>query len=87
MTHLEQIALNQLETIARSAAIECDEQHDYMIGASKPGWKPHRWVIDAMMAAVSIRNSQAEDQLRKELIMARQDADNLRAELIKKQQM
>ena len=84
MTHLEQIALNQLETIARGAAVACDEQHGYMAGATNPDWKPHKWVIDAMLAAVSIRNSAEIEKLAKELRMERQHSANLSAALRKK---
>lgn len=87
MTHLEEIAIAQLVTIAKTAARNCDEQHEYMKGASNPEWQPHKWVIEAMRAAVTIRNSEAEKQLREELNAAKLDADNLRAALIKEQQL
>lgn len=79
MTHLEEIALAQLVTIAKTAAYHCDERHDYMEGCTSADWQPHKWVIEAMRAAVTIRNSEVEKQLRQELILAQQDAANLRA--------
>lgn len=71
MTHLEEIALAQLVTIAKTTARNCDEQHEYMKGASGQEWQPHKWVIEAMRAAVTIRNSEAEKQLREELAKAK----------------
>ena len=71
MTHLEEIAIAQLVIIAKTAARNSDEQHEYMKGASSPEWQPHKWVIEAMRAAVTIRNSEAEKQLRDELAKAK----------------
>ncbi|MNF19321.1 hypothetical protein D3C80_2240270 [compost metagenome] len=42
-----------------------------MKGASAPQWQPHKWVIEAMRAAVKIRNAEAEKQLRNELAKAK----------------
>lgn len=71
MDHLMDIATQQLVTIARSTAYHCDEQHDYMKGAGGTDWFPHKWVVEAMRAAVRIRNTQAEDMVREELHQAR----------------
>lgn len=71
MDHLMDIATQQLVTIARTTAYHCDEQHDYMKGAGGTDWSPHKWVIEAMRAAVNIRNTQAEDMVREELHQAR----------------
>jgi hypothetical protein len=71
MTHLEEIALAQLVTIAKTTAFNCDEQHEYLKGAGGKDWQPHKWVIEAMRAAVTIRNSEAENQLREELAKAK----------------
>lgn len=65
------ISTQQLATIARTTAYHCDEQHEYMKGANGNDWLPHKWVIDAMRAAVTIRNTQAEDMIREELHQAR----------------
>lgn len=67
MDHLMDIAMQQLVTIARTTAYHCDEQHDYMKGAGGTDWYPHKWVVEAMRAAVRIRNTQAEDAVREEL--------------------
>ena len=69
--HLMDIATQQLVTIARTNAYHCDEQHEYMKGAGSTDWFPHKWVVEAMRAAVTIRNKQAEDMVRKELHQAR----------------
>ncbi|WP_313644878.1 hypothetical protein, partial [Pseudomonas sp.] len=69
--HLMDIATQQLVTIARTTAYNCDEQHEYMKGAGGNGWLPHKWVVEAMRAAVTIRNTQAEDIVREELHQAR----------------
>lgn len=39
--------------IARDAAVECNERHDYMPATPllAETWLPHRWVVDAMQAA------------------------------------
>jgi hypothetical protein len=79
MTHLEEIALAQLVTIAKTTAYHCDEQHGYMKGCNLPEWNPHKWVIEAMRAAVSIRNSEAENNLREELAKANEEIYTLKA--------
>lgn len=71
MDHLMDIATQQLVTIARAAAYRCDEQHEYMNGAGGTNWFPHKWVVEAMRAAVTIRNTQAEDMVREELHQTR----------------
>lgn len=81
MTHLEEIALAQLVTIAKTTAYHCDEQHDYMEGCTSADWQPHKWVIEAMRAAVTIRNSQAENDLREELKAARAEIKLLKLAL------
>jgi len=39
--------------LAREAAIECGERHDYMPATDllADTWHPHRWVVDAMLKA------------------------------------
>lgn len=39
--------------IARDAAVDCGERHDYMPATPllAEDWHPHRWVIDAMLRA------------------------------------
>lgn len=81
MTHLEEIALAQLVTIAKTTAYNCDEQHDYMKGCNLPEWNPHKWVIEAMRAAVTIRNSQAENYLHEELKAAHAEIKSLKLAL------
>lgn len=71
MDHLMDIATQQIVTIARAAAYRCDEQHEYMNGAGGTNWFPHKWVVEAMRAAVTIRNTQAEDMVREELHQTR----------------
>lgn len=71
MDHLMDIATQQLVAIARTTAYHCDEQHEYMKGAGGTDWFPHKWVVEAMRAAVTIRNTQAEDMVREELHQAR----------------
>lgn len=46
-----QTALIQL---ARDAAVNCGERHDYMPATEllASEWQPHRWVVDAMLMAV-----------------------------------
>ena len=81
MTHLEEIALAQLVTIAKTTAYHCDEQHEYMKGCNLPEWNPHKWVIEAMRAAVTIRNSEAEKELRDKLFEARAEIKTLKLAL------
>ena len=81
MTYLEEIALAQMITIAKAAAYKCDEQHDYMKGCNLPGWYPHKWVVEAMRAAVSIRNSEAENEVRQELAKAHEEIKALKLAL------
>lgn len=83
MTHLEEIALAQLLTIAKTSARNCDEQHEYMKGASSPEWQPHKWVIEAMRAAVTIRNSEAEKELQAKLERANALIESLQSEVYK----
>ncbi|MBA6130993.1 hypothetical protein V9385_15715 [Pseudomonas juntendi] len=77
--HLMSIANQQLVTIARTTAYHCDEQHEYMKGAGGTDWLPHKWVVEAMRAAVRIRNTQAEDVVREELHKARAQLAEARA--------
>jgi len=39
--------------LAREAAVECGERHDYMPATDLLAemWRPHRWVVDAMLKA------------------------------------
>lgn len=39
--------------LAREAAVECGERHDYMPATDllAETWSPHRWVVDAMLKA------------------------------------
>lgn len=39
--------------IARQAAVDCGERHDYMPATDllAETWQPHRWVVDAMLLA------------------------------------
>lgn len=39
--------------LAREAAVNCGERHDYMPAADMLAetWQPHRWVVDAMLLA------------------------------------
>jgi hypothetical protein len=39
--------------LAREAAVECGERHDYMPATDllAETWHPHRWVVDAMLKA------------------------------------
>lgn len=39
--------------LAREAAVDCGERHDYMPPTELLAemWQPHRWVVDAMLAA------------------------------------
>lgn len=39
--------------IARQAAVDCGERHDYMPATEllAETWHPHRWVVDAMLLA------------------------------------
>lgn len=36
--------------LAREAAVDCGERHDYMPLLAEV-WQPHRWVVDAMLMA------------------------------------
>jgi len=39
--------------LARAAAVDCGERHDYMPATPMLAevWRPHRWVVDAMLLA------------------------------------
>lgn len=39
--------------LAREAAVDCGERHDYMPATEllAETWQPHRWVVDAMLLA------------------------------------
>lgn len=39
--------------LARQAAVDCGERHDYMPATEllAETWHPHRWVVDAMLLA------------------------------------
>lgn len=42
--------------LAREAAVTCGERHDYMPATDllAETWKPHRWVVDAMLLAADV---------------------------------
>ena len=42
--------------IARQAAVDCGERHDYMPATEllAETWTPHRWVVDAMLLAADV---------------------------------
>lgn len=44
---------DQCRAIARAAALDCGERHDYMPSTidAAAAFQPHRWVIDAMLLA------------------------------------
>lgn len=44
---------DQCVEIAREAAADCGERHDYMPKNDEEAttWQPHRWVVDAMLIA------------------------------------
>jgi len=47
---------DQCVEIARGAAVACHERHDYMPATTllAETWKPHRWVVDAMLLAADV---------------------------------
>jgi hypothetical protein len=47
---------DQCVEIARGAAVACHERHDYMPATvlQAETWKPHRWVVDAMLLAADV---------------------------------
>ena len=51
----ERIVMHQDRCVelAREAAVECGERHDYMPATDllAETWHPHRWVVDAMLKA------------------------------------
>lgn len=48
--------------IAREAAVDCGERHDYMPATPLLAevWHPHRWVVDAMLNAAAVAEGERD---------------------------
>lgn len=48
--------------LAREAAVDCDERHDYMPATPLLAevWHPHRWVVDAMLNAAAVAEGERD---------------------------
>ena len=48
--------------LAREAAVDCGERHDYMPATPLLAevWHPHRWVVDAMLNAAAVAEGERD---------------------------
>lgn len=75
---------DQCIRIAREAAMDCGEKHDYMPKSDLEAvdWTPHRWVVDAMLLAADVAERERDNYkagnttLLKALMYAHEDKDD-----------